>query len=395
MKAKWERLAPVLLIATGFAPLPILLAWGNDLPLAQLWPLAYLLAAGVSVLLPGKSRLMVAGILAAGMLALGFAALPQGLMLVLALAYTVLLFVVLPGREAVTQTAVFGGIAIHALAQAFLNLMDEALRAETYAPAAAPLTISLLIFLAAALLTMNGFSLESAMPEGKGVPKTIRSRNRALTWLMLAAALLISLIPALGKLLETLWAWLRQAVSMVIRWLLSLQGPQAASGQNGAADVDMSGLGEATPPSAFAMWLEKIMLAVTAVAAAVLFLWAMWKLWKKLLVLVRWLLKRLQSYASSATEDYVDEVQDTRTQGEERFSLTRLRKKRPSAKEVAALPPRERIRARYALLRGKHPEWPSSLTARETLSNDAARIYERARYSAHEVTEQDADAFLK
>ena len=114
---------------------------------------------------------------------------------------------------------------------------------------------------------------------------------------------------------------------------------------------------------------------------------------QKLLTFLHWGLQRLQSYASSATEDYVDELQNTREQGDERFLLNRLRRRRISARELEAMPPRERIRVLYAIARRKHPEWPASGTARETLCEDSARIYERARYSSHPVTEEDASCF--
>ncbi|MBE5801936.1 MAG: hypothetical protein E7319_06580 [Clostridiales bacterium] len=396
MNPKWERLATPLLLAAGTAPLPVLLGCGNGVPQLMLMPLAYLLAAGVCMLLPGKHRLLVAIALSMGILAAGIAGLPQVVVLVTALAYTILLFATLPARDALTYAAVFGGLCIHTLAQIYLNLMEKAMRDTVYSSAQTPLLISLIIFLAVALMTLNGYSLVSAMPDGKGVPQIIRRRNRAIIWMMLGTALLISLIPTLRKLLESLWEWLRQAVNAVIRWLFSLQAIREVTDSKPDSDtMNMSILGEGTPPSAFALWMERILLGLTAVVVVVLLAWAVKKLWKKLCVLVRWLFHRLQSYAASVTEDYVDEVQDTRTQGKEHYVLTRTRQHRVSARELAALPPRERIRAHYGQLRAKHPEWLQSHTARETLNDHSAHIYERARYSDHEVTEQEAGEFLK
>ena len=48
---------------------------------------------------------------------------------------------------------------------------------------------------------------------------------------------------------------------------------------------------------------------------------------------------------------------------------------------------------RYSILRGKHPEWEKSHTARETLNEPSAQLYEKARYSSHEITPQDSEAF--
>lgn len=394
MKAKWNRLAMPLLIAAGSAPVPVLLAWGNHAPLLMLWPVAYFLAASLCVMVPGKSRLAMAIVLALGMLAAGVASLPVAAGLILALAYTVLLMITLPLRSIITQGAIFSGMGVHVLSQLFLNMTGGTPVAEAYTPARVPLTISLIIFLVAALLTMNRFSLDASMPEGRGVPEIIRRRNRLLVWLMLGASLLISLIPALGRLLDMLWNWLRQAVSAVIRWLFALLPQQTGGTQPGPGGMDAFSMGEAAESNAVLLWLERLLLAVSAAAAVLLLLWLLRILWKKLCVLVRWLSERLQHYAASATEDYVDEVQDTRIQGEERTARKLLRR-RKTARELASLPPRERVRARYAQLRARHPEWPGSHTARQTLSDASARIYERARYSDHEITEQEAGDFLK
>jgi len=68
-------------------------------------------------------------------------------------------------------------------------------------------------------------------------------------------------------------------------------------------------------------------------------------------------------------------------------------RRRNARRNLKELSPREQIRTRYGLLRGKHPEWASSDTARETLSEASAKIYEKARYSSHEITSEDSEAF--
>jgi hypothetical protein len=57
------------------------------------------------------------------------------------------------------------------------------------------------------------------------------------------------------------------------------------------------------------------------------------------------------------------------------------------------LPPRERIRARYRKLLKKNPRWRSGRTARENLPEELASVYERARYSQHPITEEEAEQF--
>ena len=92
----------------------------------------------------------------------------------------------------------------------------------------------------------------------------------------------------------------------------------------------------------------------------------------------------------------MDEVTDTREQGGERESLAhRIMRRRSARRNLKDLPPREQVRTLYGLLRGKHPEWADSGTARETLTAEEANIYERARYSSHSITQEDSDAFAQ
>lgn len=394
MRARIERCLAPLLIAAGTLPLPALLGCAcgeNLLP----WPFVYFAAACLCAQLPGRWRMAAgAGLSAAmGAVCIGwFMRTMQPHVLLVGAGYVIMLLAGLPARREMTHAAVFAGVAVHALTHGFVSLAEGNAGAVQYAPAHLPMLLSLLIFLAVALLALNRAGLRAALPEGKSMPVSIRRRNQALVWLMLALTLLLSLIPALGQMLEKLWNWLRRAIVAVVRWLFSLQMGESTGGAGGGSP-EMGGFGEAAEPSALALWLEKALLIVAMAVLVLVVSWAAYKLWKKLLVLLRWLLKRLQSYAASAAEDYVDELQDTRSQGEEGFSLRRLRCKGLSAREIGALPPRERIRARYGQMRSKHPDWADSATARQTLPEDKARIYERARYSDHEITEEDARAF--
>ena len=43
----------------------------------------------------------------------------------------------------------------------------------------------------------------------------------------------------------------------------------------------------------------------------------------------------------------------------------------------------------------KHPYWGDQSTARENLPKDAAQIYEKARYSEHTLSQQDAEQFAQ
>lgn len=126
-----------------------------------------------------------------------------------------------------------------------------------------------------------------------------------------------------------------------------------------------------------------------AIAAVVLFLlgFLLQKLWKFL----KKLLLDVNRYASEVAEDYQDEVTMTRESGAKEW--LRAMKHRLSKVDERALSSGERIRYRYLRLLVKHPEWSAGSTARENLPDEAARLYEKARYSAHSITENEADQF--
>lgn len=94
----------------------------------------------------------------------------------------------------------------------------------------------------------------------------------------------------------------------------------------------------------------------------------------------------------TASEDYVDEVSNTR-EGGFADQLRSLRKKRMPNVRESQLPPRQRVRARYRKLMKKHPQWTSGNTARENLPESLASVYERARYSDHPISEEEAEQF--
>lgn len=406
MRNRLFRCQLPLMMACGLLPVPLLLCcfWGSGSLLPWLLaPAGYLLLACVCMLAPGKVRLLVAipgmAALFAGCYA-GLAAesmLPRILLPVL---YIVLLLFTLPmagwerGREPPVLIPAMC-ICAHLFAQFFLFLkpLEEGTALAASVPAL--LMVSFLIFLLLLMLSLNRQSMANAMPDSHSVPVSIRRRNRLLTWILLAIILLISLIPALGKAVQQVMEWVKLAVIAIVKWFLSLFATREVSeGQSGegAAEI-VGGLGTAET-SALAKFLEKVFAALVIVALVFIVLWVARFLWRRLVRLMRYLYGQLRHYAASAGEDYVDEVEDTREQGEERFNIAqKILRRRSAIRGLKDLPPREQIRARYGLLRGRHPEWEKSRTARETLNEASAQLYEKARYSSHEITQKDSEAF--
>ena len=77
--------------------------------------------------------------------------------------------------------------------------------------------------------------------------------------------------------------------------------------------------------------------------------------------------------------------------------LTPFAFEEPLARRLRAMKGREKPAqaAAYARLLRKKPQWTSSSTARENLPENAAALYERARYSEHPISSEDADSFVR
>jgi hypothetical protein len=159
------------------------------------------------------------------------------------------------------------------------------------------------------------------MPDEHDVPVSIRKRNRLLTWIMLGVVMAISLIPALGKAVNQVMTWIKQFVLWIVDLFLKLFATEESSGSGGGGAEDMlMGLGGGEA-SALAKWLEKIFVAIAVVLIALIVLWVVRFLWRKLRQLAIYLYGQLRHYASSASEDYIDEIEDTRSEGEVRVSF--------------------------------------------------------------------------
>ncbi len=400
MRTRFFRCQLPLMMSGAFLPIPLLICcfWGDGALLPWLVaPAAYLLLACICMLTPGKWRLAAAipGIIA--MCMTGFHALQVetlAIRILIPAFYVGLLLFTLPiagwerGQEPPMLIPALG-ICAHLFAQLMLFVKPSPI-------AAIPplLMVSFIVFLLLFMLSLNRLSMASAMPDSRSVPTSIRTRNRLLTWITLGVVLLISAIPVLGQLVEQVFEWIKQAVLALVKWLLSLFESQPVAADNGGGQQEM-GMGMAGgETSALAKLLEKVFIVLAAIAIVLIALWVLRFLWRKLKQLAIYLYGQLRHYASTASEDYVDEVEDTREQGEERFGIAqRMLRRRSALRNLKDLPPREQIRTRYGLMRGKHPEWEQSRTARETLNEASAQLYEKARYSSHEITAQDSETF--
>lgn len=396
---------PLILALAGMPILAFISAKTVPETLSLIWvtPLAYVLLAWLCLVIPGKKRLIAGAAGVIVLLALGAAVLPVKESLVLMLGPVLYSVLLLAGLQFSGwqhhQEMSFGwfsaGIVTHAFLQIMINAAHK-MNDPVYAPVEGPMILCFLAYLALMMLSLNRSSMDAASMGRQRIPVHMRRRNVALTIGFLVLVVLVAAAPAVIKAVEAAWDWLMRAIAWLGALLSSLL-PEMSSGSGGmgGADMDMSGFGEVPEQSLLSKILEKIMMCVAAIAAVILLCLALRFLYKKLKILLKFLWGRLSEYAASASEDYEDEVTDTREDGEcERINLLDRLKKRMVFVDEKKLTPVQRIRYRYLRLMYKHEDWYPGQTARETLPEAAAKLYERARYSEHPVSEDDAEQFV-
>ena len=235
------------------------------------------------------------------------------------------------------------------------------------------------------LLSMNRDSLFFAAKGKAMTSKVMHRHNMLLLAALVAVCSVLALIPGVVK-----------AVIQVLLWLFAvfIRDPEeVVPPTHGPLDGTMPS--ETEPTST---WVdpdpisEEYMFAVgyvfifaVSVAALVLLAQAMRKLLPKFR---QW----LKQFMATTNEDYTDEITDLRSQeGQKGTAWERIRAL-GNQLQTGELPPDRKIRRRYRQMRRSN-RWSSSSTARETLPSEAAGLYEKARYSAHPVTQDDYREF--
>ena len=407
LREAFRKLQMPLEIFFGFAPVPLLMgalvtpdAWATPLITAGV----FLVWAWLLIFVPGKIRvpLGVIGCIAIGVTTVfTMPVFESAAAVLLPILFAALLFYCWrigswgPDDElslAIPAVSVFGHVVTQFLISADSRLGMESL----YLHVRTPMMVSFLLFMLLALLSMNRDSMQRAVNGGSRAPKKLRQRNVLLSLIAMAIAVGISALPAVIEALTMLWDTVWSTIAEAVLWLLNLmnQRERAPSDIEGGSR-DPGGLPVNLETSPLAAFLEKLALILAAVGLLLLLFWIGRVLYRKLKKLVRYIAKQLKLYAQSSSEDYTDEITDLRDESGERGSVLDELRKRFSQPRVdeKSLSPRERIRYLYKRMNKKHADWHVSATARENIPESAASLYERARYSVHEVTEKDAEQF--
>ena len=373
-----------LLIAFSTVPLPLAVA---SFYVQRPWLCvgaviaAYVLPAILCLFLPGRVRLFSGLAGAAVILLAGALALPireHVFLFVLPVVYALLLLAGLPMAAWPQEREMPGlwlavGVVLYGAAQVLISAGRKAGTFPGLVRAAPGLPVCLAVFLLLALLGLNRGGMQDAGMGRHAVPRMMRVKNAILTVAFLALALGIACIPGVVRALGSLWHALTRVIGRFVGWLLTLlpETPVQGDGGAGGGMPELGSLGEAAPPSPILLILERVVMVLALVALAVGALFAVKFLIGRFRRLVRFLQARLRQFA-------------------ELHNLPILGRLRLNLGDGRRLTPGQRIRRRYLRLRLRHDDWLSSRTARETLPPAAAPLYERARYSGRDVSEQDA-----
>lgn len=395
-----RKLQLVLILAFGSVPLPLMLfsAHGQPLlPVVWVYPAAYAIAAALSLVLPGKWRL-VYGILAAAA-CVGFAVMiPTGLLRLVsaipAVGYAALLLWSLKiggwGRDDELPGYLYGTLFALQLTGQVSLLMNSTTGNGSMVPYGPGLKAAFLAFVLLSLLSMNRKGLHEAAEKRQRISGQMFRKNLLLTLSLFGIALAVALAPSAYGMVKQLILWIAWLVLQILMLVSRPQSGSTAEGGGGAGSMPM---GDASAPGALALFLEKIVTFAAVILIVVLAAVLFYRIGRGVVRILRLLWKRLERYAEHVAVDYVDEITDTRDDPYGERIARRSAVRHVSAKEQRNMSPTEKIRYRYLRLLVKHPQWAKGSTPREKLPADLAMLYEKARYSDHPVTEADADRF--
>ena len=401
-----------LSLACGLFPMPVLLGRGLFPENALLWwlpfALAYLWGVG-GYLLPKKARLpwTAAGCILSVGLIWYFLAAHDIKNLLSALPCAALLILLPPAWARPTWEEWppgwwFAGAILHLAGQAFASR-------PAFSGTQALLMGVFLVYAFLTLMYLNRNGIRDGMHGAEKAPAPLRRRNTALVTGVFLIAAALSAWGALAKGLGIAWYYIRLGIAYAVSFLMRLlPAATPSSGGQGMGGMDFSGLEEASEPNAFALLMEKVFQVLAVLLIAALVFLALRIIIRNVRLLWKRIIARLRLYAASANEDYVDEAESTLNWDEKTQSIqdwvkdaVRKTRKQPKWEELDG---RARVRRLYQQYIRRRPE-AQGHTVREALVQDArlsptvvrsfTDLYERARYSDHDVSTQEADRMRK
>ena len=399
----WRAGSFPLMIALAVLPVTLLLTAyyaPNFLPYVWIWPLSYILLESLSIRIRGKWRVLYGlgelAVMAALAVWMGSWIMHWSVYMIPVL-YAVFLLVELPrspeAKLAQTHLLIYEviGVAVHLAAQ--LLYYSAQVRSDAVLDAVAPwFTVSFFLFILLALVLRNETALSHVSSGRLLVSAIMKRKNLLMTLALFGIALGIACIPAAVSAIKAVILWGAAALQWAagaFASLFYLDGLKGG-GSSGSSGPMLPLEGEQNSGSS--QLSSTVITIIAMLLVAVLLCLGLYWLIKKLIVLAKRLYRKLSRYFHAVSEDYVDEITDTR-EDNDRSTYHGKQQKKLSGKEIRKLTPNQRIRYRYWLLMRKHSRWLPGSTARENLNTAAASIYERVRYSEYAASEADDQRF--
>ena len=344
--------------------------------------------------IPGKFRMAygVAGCVVMAAMGVAFLMVDSTLFtLLVPVTYCVLLMMSLPvgGWEAEKELPLgwyWGGLGIHA-AVFFFKFFMKAVHGFDWDAIDTWLLVSFFGMAMFAVLSLTRTNLNNSA-NGRQKPTAFMwQKNIGLTVGFFALAMVIALVPSVYQVLEAVFDWFGELIANMMNNLkVDDFHPDNGPGGEVQPPIDQSA------PMSWTDMLIQFLLnllfyAFTFGMLGFILYWTVPKVIKGVKRIIEKLLSGTTAYLQNASEDYEDEVTDLRD------TVVKQKRVRLSSSEERNLPPDQRIRYRYRRLLSKHPNWTGASTARENLPAKAAPLYEKARYSTHPITEEDAASF--
>ena len=395
----WRGFRFPLIVACATVPIPLLVGAyfvPELVPMMWIWPVGYVIADALSTVIRKKWRILYG---AACLFLIAGGTLPMVLVTdniriyFVPLLYAALILIGLTRsagqrNERLHPTWYAVGVAVHLVAQ--LLLYTATIAANSNLLVLRPwVLVSFFLFAALALVTLNQGGVQAASAIRPQAPQSIRRKNLLLTLAFFGVTLAITLIPAVVSAVSAFFVQL----FMAIRWLLTHLGGEEQVGSATGEQGMQQGLPDLGPArEGMPQWLRMIFAIAGLILVAAVVVWVIVFLIRKLIGGIKLLGRLLGQYLQAVSEDYVDEISDTREE-ENQATLRTSKDKQSKITQSRAQTPEQQIRYRYRQLMRRHPEWESGSTARENLNKTAASIYEYTRYSGKTVDEGKARAF--
>lgn len=389
LKRLWE---PVI-GAAGIVPLGCLLFARFVpvlLPLAWVYPILYGIILFVYQQVPGKFRRTVI-ITGMGLL------LAMGIIFLIRHTYFCVMAVPFFTAVLLFIQSMEGGFSIQSYLCAGLHLIWMivlALNRRTeyfyYESVETGLSISFFVFLFLSMLALRRDNLSEISLGKLTLPPFMQKQSLGMILVLFFGTLLLALVPMVGvgvlQLLRFLFYILKTILGLLMKLLSGEESETPEMQPQVPEDSDF--IIEQGPVIVFSfenILVVLLVIFVTAVTGFVLYLSC-----RRFFSRLKEILLHMNDESSDKDLGFEDEITETKPKKKSAEKRNRAKRRITADKNLS---PELQIRTRYQKLQKKHRDWSPGSTARDHLPEDAAILYERARYSAHAVTEEDAREF--